>query len=201
MDESLTVAGLDPKRWVDVHGDYLLRFAMARVRNREAAEELVQETLLAALSARDSFRGQATERSWLTAIMKRKVMDWLRRVVLQRARQEIQCDEWADGLFSSGGKWKTKPGDWSVAAPDQAMIRTEFWQTLARCLDKVPSRLRRAFVLRHLDEESVATVQSMLGVSAANVWVMLHRARLRLWRCMSVNWYDEATPQPLEGES
>jgi RNA polymerase sigma-70 factor (ECF subfamily) len=191
MDRPVTAPATDPTTWVDAHGDYLYRFALGRVRDPDAAEELVQESLLAALAARHAFRGRSSERSWLTAILKRKVADWLRAAVRRRATQEPLRDKWADALFTRGGKWRSRPGDWSPDDPGGEMTRAEFWRALAGCLDRLPGRLRQAFVLRHLDEESVADVRRALGVSPANVWVMLHRARLRVWRCLTVHWFGE----------
>ena len=199
MDRSITGPILDPEKWVDAHGDYLYRFALARVRNPETAEELVQEALLAALTARHSFRGRSTERSWLTAILKRKAIDWLRAEVRKRVRHEPLPDKWADGQFTRGGKWKKKPDEWSADDPGREMTRDDFRDALATCLDRLPARLRQAFVLRHVDEQAADDVCEAVGASSANLWVMLHRARLRLWRCLSVNWFGEDPRESSEG--
>jgi len=201
MNRSRTAPLLDPATWVDTHGDYLYRFALARARDPEVAEELVQETLLAALSARKSFRGQSSERSWLTAILKRKAIDWLRAEVRKRVKHEPLPDKWADAQFTRGGKWKKKPDEWSADDPGREMTRDDFRDTLAVCLDKLPPRLRQAFVLRHVDEQAADDVCEAVGVSSTNLWVMLHRARLRLWRCLSVNWLGEEPGRPLEGST
>lgn len=191
VERSVTEPLLDPSSWVDAHGDYLYRFALARVRCPETAEELVQETLLAALSARHSFRARSTERSWLTAILKRKVVDWLRATVRHKARQTPLPDKLTEGLFTRSGKWRTPPDDWATDDPASEMSKAEFWATLTNCLDKLPTRIRQAFVLRHLEDHPTEEVCRVVGASATNVWVMLHRARLRLWLCLSVNWFGE----------
>lgn len=195
MDGCVTHRATDPTTWVDVYGDYLYRFAVARVRAPEAAEDLVQETLLAALEARAGFGGRASERSWLTAILKRKIMDWLRRQIRRRAKEERLPDESADGIFTRYGKWRVKPDDWSADDPGRDLMRAEFRQTFASCLNKLPGRLSQVFVWRHLGERSAAEMQAAAGVSAANLSVMLHRARLRLWKCLSVNWFGEDAPK------
>jgi RNA polymerase sigma-70 factor (TIGR02943 family) len=201
MDLSVAAPTLDPTTWVDAHGDYLYRFALLRVRDRDAAEELVQEVFLAALTARHSFRGNCSERSWLTAILKRKAVDWLRAEVRTRATREPQSDLWVDAQFTRGGKWKAKPDEWSTDDPGLSLTRNDFREALAGCLDRVPTRLRQAFVLRHVDERVAAEVCQAIGASEANLWVMLHRARLRLWRCLSVNWFGENPETPCEGRS
>jgi RNA polymerase sigma-70 factor (TIGR02943 family) len=192
---------LDPAGWVDLHGDYLYRFALLRVRVPDVAEELVQESLLAALTARGRFRGQCSERSWLTAILKRKVIDWLRAKVRSNLRREPVPDRWADDLFTRGGAWKTKPNEWSADDPGRGLTETDFRATLSGCLDKLPPRLRESFVLRHVDEAGAEEVCAAVGASANNLWVMLHRARLRLWHCLSVNWYGQDAETPSEGRS
>ena len=195
MNRTLTAPLLDPASWVDTHGDYLYQFALARIGNPESAEEVVQQSLLAALAARRAFRGKSSERTWLTAILKRKVADWLRAAVYRRARHEQLPDGPTDALFNSGGKWKKKPDEWAADDPGQEMTRAEFRAALAGCLGKLPAQLREAFVLKHMDDESADEIRKAIGVSATNLAVMLHRARLRLWRCLSVNWFgDDPAP-------
>jgi RNA polymerase sigma-70 factor (TIGR02943 family) len=199
MERCPTYSASDPTTWVDAYGDYLYRFALARVRNPDAAEDLVQDALLAALSARKRFEGRATERSWLTSILKRKLVDWLRQKVRSQAREEPLPDKSVDALFTRFGKWKTPPEYWSPDDPGREITRGEFRTAFTACLDKLPSRLRQAFVLRHIDDQSADEVCQAAGVSASNLWVMLHRARLRLWRCLTVNWFGE-DPDSSEGE-
>lgn len=195
-DRPRRAAPLDPRGWVDRHGDYLYRYALARVRRGEAAEDLVQEALLAAWRGRAKFDGRASERSWLTAILKRKVIDWLRAVVRERDRTAA-ADDWADRQFTASGKWRQGPDEWSSDAPISPAERAEFWVTLDGCASRLPARLRDAFVLWHLDERPGDEVCRAMRVTPNNLWVMLHRARLRLWRCLSRNWYgDERRDDP-----
>jgi RNA polymerase sigma-70 factor (ECF subfamily) len=182
-------APLDPQGWVDRHGDYLYRYALARVRRGEVAEDLVQEALLAAWRGRARFNGRASERSWLTAILKRKVIDWLRAKVRERNRTEAGDDEWANKQFTGSGKWKHRPTEWASDAPESGAEATEFWGTVHGCSDKLPTRLRDVFVLWHLDERPCEEVCEAMGVTPNNLWVMLHRARLRMWRCLTRAWY------------
>lgn len=195
-DQTVT---LKPAGWVDAHGDFLYRFAFVRVRNAETAEELVQETLLAALSARHRFRGRSSERSWLTAILKRKVVDWIRVSVRRKETVEPLADTIAEGFFTTSGKWKTKPDEWATADPGHELTRAEFLEIFSKCLSKLPERLRQVFVLRYMDEKSSAGVCQDAGVTAANFWVMLHRSRLRLSRCLSLNWFGEDPRTPSKG--
>ena len=191
MDRSRSAPLLDPETWVDTHGDYLYRFALARIGDPESAEEVVQQSLLAALAGRHAFRGRSSERTWLTAILKRKVADWLRAAVRRRVRQQQLPDTPTDALFTSGGKWKRKLDEWAPDDPGREMTRVEFREALAECLGKLPARLYQAFVLKHVDEESTDDIRKTVGVSATHLAVMLHRARLRLWKCLSVSWFGD----------
>lgn len=184
---------LNPLTWIERHGDYLYRFAVAQVRQVDVAEDLVQETLLAAWKGRAEFVGQATERTWLTAILKRKVIDWLRQQVRDRRHSTVGMipDRFVADLFDRRGEWKIPPGRWARGDPVEPLHRTEFWATLNACLDKLPARLNEVFVLRYLDEATGDDVCRELGLSPSNFWVMLHRARIRMWWCLSRNWFGE----------
>jgi RNA polymerase sigma-70 factor (ECF subfamily) len=98
-------------------------------------------------------------------------------------------DGWASKQFSGSGKWKNGPDEWESDTPETGVERAEFWDTLNGCADKLPPRLRDVFVLWHLDERESEDVCQAMKVTPTNLWVMLHRARLRLWRCLTRNWY------------
>lgn len=177
---------LDPQRWLERHGDYLYRYALAKIRRSEAAEDLVQDALLAAWRGREKFVGIAAERSWLTAILKRKIVDWLRQSIRERSRQTtLDPDIWVEGLFDRTGHWSRGPARWPGDAPGSNLERAEFWNALHGCADQLPGRLRDAFVLWHLEEQSTQEVCGSLAITPTNLWVTLHRARLRLWKCLS----------------
>jgi RNA polymerase sigma-70 factor (TIGR02943 family) len=189
MDSSGTrpssFAGLDAQRWLERHGDYLYAYALQRIRRTEAAEDLVQETLLAAWTNRDGFAGEASERTWLTAILKRKVIDRLRRRVRDGLAGPPSAELIDDLLFDRHGEWKRSAAAAKCADPSAGIERAEFWMAMRGCLAKLPTRLHDAFVLRYLDQAAGKDISRELGLSDANLWVILHRARLRLWHCLS----------------
>ena len=189
-EHPLTDNGIDPQRWVDNHGDYLYRYALRNVRRPDVAEDLVQETLLAAWRGRDGFVGRAKERSWLTAILKRKVIDWLRLTIRERKHRAAGGpDERGHDPFGRSGKWRTSPKRWLTETPDSDAERAEFWDVIHGCVSKLPPRLRETFVLWHLDEKPGDEVCQAIDITPGNMWVMLHRARLRMWQCLTKNWY------------
>lgn len=190
--EPAMAAPLDPRAWLERHGDYLYRFALGRVRTAATAEDLVQETLLAAWQGRAGFAGAASERSWLTAILKRKIVDWFRRRAHEHASfaRTEEADADAFDPFDRSGHWKRTPKDWG-GDPAADLNRDEFWAVLRACLGKLPPRLHDVFILRYLEERSGEDVCQDLGLTPTNLWTMLHRARLRMCWCLTENWFGE----------
>jgi RNA polymerase sigma-70 factor (ECF subfamily) len=186
---------LDPKTWIAEHGDVLYRYAFFRVYDTAAAEDLVQETLLAGWTARARFRGEAQERTWLIGILKRKVIDHLRRRTREQPLGDIaEDDDAVDRLFrnDAGQHWQTMSGPWRD--PDDSLEQQEFWRIFYECLAELPPRQARLFALTTFEDLRGEELCKVAGASASNVWVMLHRARLRLRQCLETHWFgrDEA---------
>jgi RNA polymerase sigma-70 factor (ECF subfamily) len=189
-DESQEQSELsNPGNWVDLYGDQMFRYAVARLGDPHLAEDTVQETLLAGLHGRKEFRGRSSERTWLLAILRRKVVDAIRRLSRQRSSsQPLGEDGVVDGLFRSDGHWTGGPSPWD-ADPHALLERREFRTVLRRCLAGLPKRLRQVFMLREFDAMSSRQIQSVMAISPSNLWTMLHRARLRLRECLEANWF------------
>lgn len=181
--------GTDPTRWVDDHGDYLFRYAIFRLGHSQAAEDLVQETFLAALRNRQTYASRSSERTWLVGILKNKIIDHLRRRGRDaKAESASPVEDVLDHFFDAKGRWRVKPTR-CADDPADALERREFWETMERCLGKLPGRLKAAFALREMDGLPSEEVQDALGVTAGNLWTLLHRARLSLCRCLDINWF------------
>ena len=184
-----TEASSDPSLWVDRYAEGLYRYAILRVREPEAAEELVQETFLAALSARKEFRAQSSERTWLIGILKHKIVDHFRRLARQdrfdnpQGVGNVLVDD-----FKKSGLWKVGPGKWPSNA-EQVLQHREFQEVLRRCLSALPNGLARSFVLREMEGLDTKEICNVLQISQTNLWVTLHRARLSLRRCIELNWF------------
>lgn len=178
-----------PDAWLDAHGDALYRYALSRVRDGASAEDLVQETLLAALTAQRDFRADAAERTWLIGILRHKLADHHRkRCREQPLAPDAEGDAVVDACFAADGHWRRAPGQWAV---DAAALhdQQEFWQVFRRCRAALPERQAAVFTLRLLDDVDAETVCQDLGLSATNLWVLLHRARLRLRACLEQHWF------------
>jgi len=177
------------EKWLEEHGDYLFRFAWSRLRQRDVAEDLVQETFLAALRAQDRFAGASSERTWLVGILKRKIVDHLRRKGREQPVSDIApSDQWSDTLFDERGNWRKKPSKW-CPDPSEAFEKQEFWSIFTACLGKLPGRLGHAFTLREVEELDSGEICEVLNISSNNLYVMLHRARLALWQCLEIKWF------------
>ena len=178
----------DPAHWVDEHGDVLYRYALARVRKPEVAQDLVQDTLLAAMRARDRFAGQSSIRSWLCGILKHKLCDYYRKLGRETSFTDLEflADECAD-RFVKEGFWvhMNGPKEWRPE-PDAVMHRDDFWQTMKDCLSKLPERVATVFMMREMDEVESKEICAILAISENNLWVMLHRARMALRECLAV---------------
>jgi RNA polymerase sigma-70 factor (ECF subfamily) len=171
---------IDPSHWVAAHGDVLYRFALMRVGDPSVAEELVQETFLAALRGRHGFHAQSTERTWLIGILKHKLVDYLRQSKREIPTEAIDVE--VDAYFNAQGGWASPPS--LLENPVNNAEQEELRAQLAECLQQLPERLSRAFVLTQVDGLVATEACKVLDVTPTNLWVMLHRSRLRLRQCL-----------------
>ncbi len=172
--------------WVDEYGDRLYRHALARVKRPDVAEDLIQETFIVAVRSAGKFRGEVSPLNWLRGILRHKILDHFRAAYRAEPADALPQDDELGGLFDERGRWRRRPGPWSV--DDDLVSREEFWRAFRECLEGLPERLREIFTLRVVDEAESDAVCKALGVSATNLWVSLHRARLRLRGCLETNW-------------
>ena len=194
-EKSIEETQIDPAVWVDEHGDYLFNFALMRLRDEAKAEDVVQETLLSAFQSLESYAGKSSERTWLTSILKHKIIDHFRKYSRETALGE-ESDE-NEGFFERHGKWTEKwkrafaPAYWD-ASPDVVLENSEFRKVLTECLMNLPERTANTFTLNQIDGLTCEEIGEILKVSTNNCWVLLHRARLKLRRCIESNWFRKS---------
>lgn len=178
------------KLWVDTYGDYLFQYALLRLGNNvQFAEDLVQETFLAALKTGAKHEGQSSERTWLVTILKNKIIDHYRRNKKNLFEQsDFQSEEFRE-KGPEAGTWKQEyaPQDWDDI-PDRAYEQKEFISILKKCISLLPEKLAAVFTMREIDGTDTDAICKDLDISSSNVWVMLHRARTALRRCLELNW-------------
>ncbi len=186
---------LEPQHWVERYGDYLFNYAIVRVNDTEKAEDLVQETFLSGLKGKDNFLGKSAERTWLISILKRKIIDTYRK---QYASKESSMAEYeqdiSDGDFYRSedpfkGHWLEGKGPHSNSLmPDGEMEQVELMEIIQTCISLLPPNLASAFVMKMIDEAESDEVCKELGITPSNLWVMLHRARLKMRQCVESKW-------------
>lgn len=179
----------NPVAWLDRHGDLLFRFAISRVRDRATAEDLVQETLLAAIQSVEAHAAVSSERGWLMGILRHKLGDHFRRCAREQRLWEHSGDvPDTDGEFDDSGHWTAAFGDWE--SPETSLEQDEFWATLNRCVDALPQNLKTTFALREIDGVGCDDLAETLGITKNNLWVMLSRARQRMRDCLERHWFN-----------
>jgi RNA polymerase sigma-70 factor (ECF subfamily) len=171
---------------------YLLRYASLQLRDAAAAEDAVQEALLAALAGEAGFAGRANLRTWLTGILKHKIVDTIRRQSRERAagdpETESGTDEF-DGLFNEKGHWEENPDAWEQ--PEGALGQKQFLAALEACLRALPERTARVFMMREHLGLDTSEICKELEITATHCWVLLHRARMALRLCLQTNWFGK----------
>jgi RNA polymerase sigma-70 factor (ECF subfamily) len=184
-DKSKNDAHQNIERLVSQHAEVLYLYALMRVHQQELAEDIVQETLLAALQSWENFAGESSERTWLIGILRHKILDFFRQNhhVQENNDQSRQME-----YFDKQGHWKDKPANWK-ADPAALAENGEFWKVLRDCLKELSKIVAEAFVMHELEGMTSEEICKHLEISETNLWVRLHRARLQLRRCLELNWF------------
>jgi RNA polymerase sigma-70 factor (ECF subfamily) len=181
----------DLSRDLEQHRGYLLRVARLQLRDEALAEDVVQETLLAALSG-SGFSGKSSLRTWLTGILKHKIVDAIRArrrepLAMASLEEETDLDEF-DPLFKDDGSWSAPPAEWGD--PENALSRQQFFDVMQFCLEKLPPNTARVFMMREVMDLTTEEICKELTITANNLWVILYRARMALRMCLEQNWFS-----------
>lgn len=179
---------LNPDKWVDLHSDYLFNYTITRVDNEELAKDIVQETFFSALKAMKNFRGQAAERTWLISILKRKIIDHYRKMNSAKGKAEVKINFYEEG--DNKGSWLEErvPQSWSNEA-EQDIENKELKAALTNCIENLPEKYRTVFLLKNVQNYETEEICNELGITASNLWVIIHRARHQLRKCLEDNWF------------
>jgi RNA polymerase sigma-70 factor, ECF subfamily len=180
----------------EAHRGYLVKFALMQLRDPDLAEDAVQETLLAAVSGGQAFEGRSSVRTWLTGILKHKIIDIQRRQAREtpladviRAEAERDTDEFDELFRHSDEHWEMAPQDWGD--PERALESKRFWDVFETCAKTMSAGTARVFMMRELQGLSTDDICKELGITQTNCWVMLHRARMGLRLCLEQRWFDK----------
>ncbi len=183
-----SVDGIDPERWVQEHGDVMFRYAYVRLKSHAVAEDIVQETFLAAMKAKERYQGRSSERSWLMGILRHKLIDYLRKAAREVKLEDVEPEGFEDTLmFKEVGVPHWRPPKWHFN-PRKVFEQKEFWDVFSDCLTKLDKRMNLAFTMKELEGMSTEEVCQELGVEPTYLWVILYRARNGLKACLEKNW-------------
>lgn len=175
----------DLEQWIDQHAEALYFYALMRLGDEDKAEDMVQETFLAALQNWSTFKKESTDRTWLIGILRHKILDFFRRA---RHAKSVDDTAWRADYFDKSRHWKDKIITWK-GDPAALAENGEFWDVLKQCMHELPENMAHAFVMRELEGLTSAQICKHLRISETNLWVRLHRARLQLRRCLELNWF------------
>ena len=179
---------------IESHRSYLVRYALSQLRDPQLAEEAVQEALVAALEGVARFDGRSALRTWLTSILRFKIIDMQRRLVAERSHVAIDDERlvedheaWLDEMFDETGHWRTPPQAWND--PEAALEQRRFWEAFEMCLAVAGRPASRVFFKREVLGEDTPVICNDEGITSSNCWVILHRARIALRVCLERNWF------------
>lgn len=191
------VAAEDPAGWLDDHGAILFQFAFGRLKNRELAEDLVQETMLSAVRSLSSFRADSSIRTWLIGILKNKIIDHLRQTRRAAALGIADADGFEETVlqrdFNRYGIWNRFLSNWA-ANPEELLEHDQLLAIFKECLEGLPEKARQAYLLKNFDAQESDEICNILGITTSHLWVLLHRARHGLRDCIEKRW------SPIEDE-
>jgi RNA polymerase sigma-70 factor (ECF subfamily) len=197
-DQQKTAPGVSWEALTALRAD-MLRFAELQLRNRETAEDLVQEAIEAALRRSSSFAGHSTLKTWVFAILRNRIIDHLRQAdrcvnLSSLVKEDEDLEQRLEVLFNEGGKWKDghRPATWPN--PEQALQSQQFWNVFEACLTVLPAKTSRVFMMREFLGFEAEEICTQLGITMSNCHVILHRARLKLRECMDVGWGRKEAP-------
>ena len=184
---------LNPENWVKEYGDYLYGYAYSRMRDANAAEEVLQETLLAGVKYSGQYAGKGSVRGWLIAILKRKIIDYFRARKKHAGASLSDDDDAFDPstvLFDQQGNWKPGTFKWAPS-PEKNLEMSELSEVVQECLKGIPKGQADVFVLSVMEEMDSDSICEQLSITPSNMWVRMHRARLGLAKCVSAKWAGE----------
>lgn len=181
---------LIPEKWVDRYGDYLYNFAIPRVNDSELAQDLVSETFLAGLKSAKNFKGDATERTWLISILKRKIIDQYRKANSKKGKAEVRMSYYTSD--SGDGDWlEERVEDLRNPTIEDQIEQEELREALDSCIACLPERYATIFVQKTIEKLETETICKEHNITASNLWVILHRARVQLMECLNQKWYNQ----------
>jgi len=178
---------IDATKWVDRYSDYLYNYTIVRVNDREIAQDLISETFLAGLKSKDNFKGEATERTWLISILKRKIIDYYRKINSRKGKAEVRMsytDENAEGDWL-----EERVSDPFDKTAEDTMENEELGMAIMNCLDGLNEKQATIFKMKTIDGFDTEAICNEYNITPSNLWVIIHRARKAMAECLEEKWF------------
>lgn len=190
--ESLIDSNQIFKEWVELYSDQLYSWAFYKTSSKETAEDLVQDTFIAAIQGYANFENRSNIKTWLISILKNKIYDYHRKKIKggEITNTLISDIESSKVFFDQSEEWilSERPTGWGNMN-ENLLDDKEFTRTLQNCLENLPSHWNYAIQLKYLTNKDGKTICQELGISPSNFWQILHRAKLQLRKCLEKNWF------------
>ncbi|WP_136480197.1 sigma-70 family RNA polymerase sigma factor [Cognatitamlana onchidii] len=178
---------INPNKWIDSYSDYLFNYTISRVSDREIAQDLVQDTFLAGLKSMKNFKGEASERTWLISILKRKIIDYYRKINSNKGKAEVRIN-YKDS--ESEGDWlEERVADPFDKTAEDNLQNSELGDAIYNCLGKLPQKQAEVFKMKTILGHETEVICNELNITASNLWVIIHRARTAMADCLKENWF------------
>lgn len=178
---------INPNRWIELYSDYLFNYTISRVNDREIAKDIIQDTFFAGLKSMKNFKGEASERTWLISILKRKIIDYYRKINSKKGQAEVRMTYSTD---ENEGDWlEERVEDDAYLNAQDILENTELGDAIYDCMSKLPERQATVFKMKTILNYETETICNELNITASNLWVIIHRARLALAECMEKHWF------------
>ncbi|WP_055442910.1 sigma-70 family RNA polymerase sigma factor [Lacinutrix himadriensis] len=179
---------IDPNKWIDLYSDYLFNYTISRVNDRDLSKDLVQDTFFAGLKSMKNFKGEASERTWLISILKRKIIDYYRKINSNKGKAEVRMSYNSD--VETEGDWlEERVADPFDKNAESVIENEELGDAIYSCLDKLPAKQATIFKMKTIEGIDTETICNELNITASNLWVIIHRARTTMASCMEKNWF------------
>jgi RNA polymerase sigma-70 factor (TIGR02943 family) len=181
---------LKPDQWIDRYADYLYNYTIARVNDHEIAQDIIQDTFLAALKSAKNYKGDASERTWLISILKRKIIDHYRKVNSKKGKAEVKMGPILNREDEAAGDWlEEKVKDPFMLNAEYQIENEELGLAIHFCLSNLPAKQAEVFKMKTIDGYDTETICNDLNITSSNLWVLIHRARTSLVACLEKNWF------------
>lgn len=177
---------LNPNKWVNLYSDYLFNYTITRVNDREIAKDLIQDTFFAGLKSLKNFKGEASERTWLISILKRKIIDYYRKINSNKGKAEVRMSYIKD---DQEGEWlEERVEDEGYLNAEQILENSELGDAIYDCMEKLSDKQAKVFKMKTILGYETDDICNELNITASNLWVIIHRARIQMAECLEKNW-------------